>query len=373
MHVTVHKQPHHGRGRRRARRAARGGTEVPSAQAPGRARRRVGRARPPGVGGGRSRRDPKVTFLAGTWWAGHVHRDDHLPIRLPAVASRWAAHSTEEDDQTGVRWQRHLQRDGPDDRHDQAARHPSYRLRRRPDPAAGAARRRAHRDGRPAAPPRPAQAARPGRRTEGVASVRRVGRPPGMSGSGTYRQTVRRVGGDLRSARHLEAYSVSVVAVALTVLNLLGSPSPRLTESVVLACLAFLVLWTTGARGGEAPASLDTVLRNRESFGSFDDLLDGASLATLSKLASSGGVDVRLLPLNPGFSMVVVDPRGRAGRLIVEFHGFRDENIAERMHVMIQRSQSLHWFEYWTGRFEAIWEAAYGQADKQAAGRQRTR
>jgi hypothetical protein len=256
-----------------------------------------------------------------------------------------------------------------------------------------------------------------------------------MRGSGTYRQTLRRVGGDLRSARHLEAYSVSVVAVALTVLNLLGSPSPRLTESVVLACLAFLVLWTTGARGGEAPASLDTVLRNRESFGSFADLLDGASelwmyaptgvnvllrhaadikrwaakggrarivvqdpavagvddvraqlddhtdfdtslgasLATLSKLASSGGVDVRLLPLNPGFSMVVVDPRGRAGRLIVEFHGFRDENIAERMHVLIQRSQSLHWFEYWTGRFEAIWEAAYGQADKQAAGRQRTR
>jgi hypothetical protein len=256
-----------------------------------------------------------------------------------------------------------------------------------------------------------------------------------MSGPGTYRHTLRRVGGDLRSARHLEAYSVSVVAVALTVFNLLGSPSPRLTESVVLACLAFLVLWTTGARGEGAPASLDTVLRNRESFGSFSELLDGASelwmyaptgvnvllrhaadikrwvaeggrarivvqdpavagvadvraqlddhtdfdtslgasLATLSKLATPGGVDVRLLPLNPGFSMVVIDPRGRAGRLIVEFHGFRDESITERMHVLIQRPQSLHWFEYWTGRFEAIWEASYGQADSEAAGRQRTR
>jgi hypothetical protein len=256
-----------------------------------------------------------------------------------------------------------------------------------------------------------------------------------MRAPGTYRQTLRRVGGDLRAGRHLEAYGASAFAIALTVFNLLGSSSPRLTDSVVLACLAFLVLWTTGARGGEAAASLDTVLRNRESFGNFADLLDGASelwmyaptgvnvllrhaadigrwaarggrarivvqdpavagvddvraqlddhtdfdtslgasLATLSKLASSGGVEVRLLPFNPGFSMVVVDPRGRAGRLIVEFHGFRDENIAERMHVLIQRSESLHWFEYWTGRFEAIWEAAYGQADNQAAGRQRTR
>ena len=67
---------------------------------------------------------------------------------------------------------------------------------------------------------------------------------------------------------------------------------------------------------------------------------------------------LRLLATNPGFSLVVLDPGGVGGRLIVEFHGFQDDSIGDRMHVEIQRSQSLHWFEYWVGRFEAIWSAA---------------
>jgi hypothetical protein len=55
---------------------------------------------------------------------------------------------------------------------------------------------------------------------------------------------------------------------------------------------------------------------------------------------------------------VVVNPRQRGGRLIVEFHGFQDESISDRMHVEIRRSESTHWFDYWTGRFEAIWAAS---------------
>jgi hypothetical protein len=190
--------------------------------------------------------------------------------------------------------------------------------------------------------------------------------------------------------------------MVLTVFNLVGDPPGRVIESAILAFLAFLVFWTIGVRrGGDVQASLDTVLRNRESYRGFDELLDGAnelwlyaptgvnvmlryaagirqwvakrararvvlqdpsavtvdavraqhdphtdfdtsltaSLATLSKLASSHGVDFRLLPFNPGFSLVVVDPNERGGRLIVEFHEFCDASISERRHVDIRRSQ----------------------------------
>jgi hypothetical protein len=82
------------------------------------------------------------------------------------------------------------------------------------------------------------------------------------------------------------------------------------------------------------------------------------ALTQLAKLAAEGGIEYRVLGFNPGFSLVVVNPRGGSGRLILELHGFRDESIAERMHIEIRRSQSPHWFTYWAARFEAIWETA---------------
>ncbi len=241
---------------------------------------------------------------------------------------------------------------------------------------------------------------------------------------GTYRRAARRVADDIRERRHLEAYSLFLLTLALTVVSVVGELPSQLVDAAVLAGLAFLILWTTGARAGEGAVSvsLDTVLRNRDSFGSFSDLLAGAtelwmyaptginvflrhsadirrwmerrgtsarvvvldphspvldatsmqldkstdfestlaaSLATLAKLDTLEGVELRLLGINPGFSMVVVDPNRVSGRLIVEFHGFQDDSIGDRMHVEIHRSQSLYWFEYWVARFEAIWSTAH--------------
>jgi hypothetical protein len=106
--------------------------------------------------------------------------------------------------------------------------------------------------------------------------------------------------------------------------------------------------------GAGAIDTLATQLDEDNDFGK--DLT--ASLDSLDKLAGSGRLDYRLLSLNPGFSLVVVNPRQRGGRLIVEFHGFQDEGISDRMHVEIRRSESTHWFDYWARRFEAIWAAA---------------
>ncbi len=242
--------------------------------------------------------------------------------------------------------------------------------------------------------------------------------------SGAYRRGLRRVAGDIRSGRHIEGYSLGLVAVGLTVFNLV-EPSSKVTNSIVLACLAFLIFWTTGegragnAAGG-AQASLHTVLRDRDSFGTFDQLLASASelcfyaptgvnvllrhasdikgwvaaggrarivvqdpksemvdavreqldtdtdfdsslhavLQTLSRITSAEGIKLRLLRFSPGFSLVILNPQSKTGRLIVEFHGFRDENIADRMHIEIPRAASPHWFGYWSSRFDAIWNAA---------------
>jgi hypothetical protein len=240
---------------------------------------------------------------------------------------------------------------------------------------------------------------------------------------GRFRRGARRVANDIRERRHLEAYSLFVVTLAVTVVGVIGGLPDRLAEAVVLAGLAFLILWTTSPRAAEpgAGVSLDTVLRDRDAYGSFSELLDGttelwmyaptgvnvllrhtadirrwmerrgtsarvvmldpdsgaldatrlqldqstdfdsalqASLATVARLDALEGFELKLLATNPGFSLVVLDPGRVGGRLIVEFHGFQDDSIGDRMHVEIHRSQSLHWFEYWVGRFEAIWSAA---------------
>jgi hypothetical protein len=240
-----------------------------------------------------------------------------------------------------------------------------------------------------------------------------------MTASG--RRALRRLAEDLREVRNIEAYAISTLAAALTIFTVVGSPSPQLFDAVALACLAFLVFSTTRQQAAsQAGGGVAGVRRDRDSYATFEQLLDGAtelwmyapsgvnvlrrhggdikrwlaaggrarfvvhdpgagaidtlatqldedndfgkdltaSLDSLDKLAGSGGLDYRLLSLNPGFSLVVVNPRQRGGRLIVEFHGFQDESISDRMHVEIRRSESTHWFDYWARRFEAIWAAA---------------
>lgn len=223
---------------------------------------------------------------------------------------------------------------------------------------------------------------------------------------------------DIRRGRHLEAYTIFLLGLVLVVMGLSGFASERVLNSALLLAITFLVFHATTDRGGRQPA-LDTALRNREVLGPFSEVLARAgqlwvyaptgmnvivhaadirrhvlarggqvrvvvqdpespaadmvrtqlddsldfyrtldnSLATLHKMATWGDCRFRLLPFSPGFSMVIVNPSKPDGWLIVELHGFRDENIADRMHVRISRSNSLHWFDYWVARYEAIWAA----------------
>jgi hypothetical protein len=102
-----------------------------------------------------------------------------------------------------------------------------------------------------------------------------------------------------------------------------------------------------------------------------DDSLDyplqefGACLTTtlglLQKMASwsvSGSFEYRLLGYNPGFSLVVIDPGKRKGRVIVEFHGFHNQMTSARMHIELTHQLSEYWYGYWTDQFRRIWDTA---------------
>jgi hypothetical protein len=217
----------------------------------------------------------------------------------------------------------------------------------------------------------------------------------------------------------LEAYAIAALAFGAVVLTIVTNLPAELYQAATLACLGFLVLSTVRQRAAQGFTIAD-VLRDRDSYEGFARLLDGASelcfyapsgvnvlpqhlpdvkrwvqgggrarivvhdpeavtdggvraqldtntdflqdlersLTALARHAIPEKLDYRLLPLNPGFSIVVVNPGQRSGRVIVELHGFQDAKIGDRMHLEIRRTESVHWFDYWAGRFEAMWLAA---------------
>jgi hypothetical protein len=229
----------------------------------------------------------------------------------------------------------------------------------------------------------------------------------------------RRTAGDIRHGRHREAYALFLVGVALVALGFADVLSIKALLSAVLLALSFLVFHTS-AEAPDPKPSLDQVLSDRDSFGSFNKLLPGvrdlrvygptavavmmnaadirrfvlapggsvrvivqddnpealrltaiqlddnldlartlqSSMAALEKMRAEPGFSYRKLPVNPGFSLVIVNANDRKGYVIFESHGFKDQYYTDRMHIVISRADSPHWFSYWVMRFEAMWGAA---------------
>jgi hypothetical protein len=232
-----------------------------------------------------------------------------------------------------------------------------------------------------------------------------------------------RIGSDILKGRNVESYVVTMVGIALIILDVVGTPDPDLKITVIIAALVILVFKSTRT-DKETDIDLDLVLHDRQSYGPFQDFIRGATelciygpsavnamrnaadiqreilerggnvrillqnpneqtgisilrrqldkmfdlesdiqattrtLKTLASQPSRGKLEYRLLPYSPGFSIAVVDPDGKDGRLTVEFYGYENRNIAERMHINIKRHQSPYWFEYWAKQFDIMWESA---------------
>lgn len=230
---------------------------------------------------------------------------------------------------------------------------------------------------------------------------------------------VRRIINDLVNLRHVDAYVVAFIGVVLVIFGVIGAPQ---TEYYLLALTAGMVillfrttepdekiidvdsvlldrqsysplrefiqggrvLWVYGPsaanvlresaaikreildRGGELrvllqdpgeAASMNILRQQLDPNNNLDHDITGA-LYTLEKMRAWGKVDYRLLPYNPGFSILVVDPDGKEGRLTVEFYGYHNNMIDDRMHIAIDRRLSPYWFEYWEKQYEMMWEAA---------------
>ncbi len=236
----------------------------------------------------------------------------------------------------------------------------------------------------------------------------------------TIMRFARRVINDLINLRNVDAYVVGFIGIALILLDVLGAVDLNAYLSVMTAALVVLLFRTTAPPKKEI--DLDNVLLDRQSYTPLREFIQGAhvvwvygpsavnvlresasfkrevverggevrvllqdpgetasmailrqqldpnnnldhdiqgSLFTLEKMREWGKVDYRLLPYNPGFSLLVVDPDGKDGRLVVEFFGYHNNLIDDRMHIMIERRSSQYWFEYWAKQYQIMWDAAH--------------
>ncbi|MGW1777889.1 hypothetical protein ACWCQQ_01945 [Streptomyces sp. NPDC002143] len=242
------------------------------------------------------------------------------------------------------------------------------------------------------------------------------------------RRGIGRVVADIRHGRHIEAYAFFFLGLALVGLGLSNQVGTKGLAQFTVGALALLV-FRTAVPPARPPATPDEVLRRREDLGPLRKLLDGArdlrvygpsainvlagaddlrrlilerggtvrivlldsspravadaatqlddnldlgaalqsSLRALRRLEGIEGFACRRLPFNPGFSLLVVDGDSVDGTVVVEFHGFADGTINERMHVVLDRRSSPHWYEYWLRRFDALWEAALPGAPNPSA------
>jgi hypothetical protein len=225
---------------------------------------------------------------------------------------------------------------------------------------------------------------------------------------------------DIRNGRHREAYTLFIIGLVIAGLGVFNVAKTNILLAAILLALCYLVFQTAGMQSQKKPA-LDQILQNREDFGAFSKLLPGVrdlrifgptavnvlvavadvkrfvlntggvlrvliedstaetlaqaaiqlddnldfqqtlsnSIAILDRLEPFAGFSYRLLPINPGFSLVIVNPNDVNGYVIFESHGFKDDNIADRMHIVIRRSESPRWFAYWVARYEAMWSSAH--------------
>lgn len=87
-----------------------------------------------------------------------------------------------------------------------------------------------------------------------------------------------------------------------------------------------------------------------------------ATVRQLQRMAAwreRGSFEYRLADYSPGFSLVAIDPGGRSGVVIVEFHGFHNQVTNNRMHIELTRAISDQWYTYWLGQFDRMWQTAH--------------
>ena len=74
------------------------------------------------------------------------------------------------------------------------------------------------------------------------------------------------------------------------------------------------------------------------------------------KWDGNGEIELRLLKVAPGYSMVLIDPEKPYGRIFVEFIGYGSP-ILERPHIELTRQRDFPWYEYFLKQYNDLWKA----------------
>ncbi len=90
-------------------------------------------------------------------------------------------------------------------------------------------------------------------------------------------------------------------------------------------------------------------------------------LHSLQTRGNKGKLSYGFLNYGLGFSIVIFNPHKVTGFVILEIHGFMNQDTNARMHIRIERQESETWFNYWLDQMRDMWENATEKYEKESA------
>jgi hypothetical protein len=83
-------------------------------------------------------------------------------------------------------------------------------------------------------------------------------------------------------------------------------------------------------------------------------------LETMNSNQTGGGgkLDVKLSQYAPKFSMILLDPLEKTGKIYVEFIGYAISPIHRRPHIEINKAEDGDWYDYFLYQYQQIWDDA---------------
>jgi len=81
-------------------------------------------------------------------------------------------------------------------------------------------------------------------------------------------------------------------------------------------------------------------------------------LNALQNRENKGKLSYGILRYGLGFSVIIFNPNKATGYVILEIHGFLNQDTRSRMHIRIERSESEYWFNYWLTQMRDMWDSA---------------
>jgi hypothetical protein len=86
--------------------------------------------------------------------------------------------------------------------------------------------------------------------------------------------------------------------------------------------------------------------------------IEGTILSVRSMLQEenrgrAGSIELRLMDVNPNYSLVLIDPDKPDGKMFIEFIGYHSR-LHTRPHIELIRQRDKEWFEYFVSQYDEL-------------------